>query len=1060
MKETVIANIIPKTHRYILLGLFFTFLFVFFTFVALLEGIKIDHLTFKGLIIEKLYLKWEDSLLIKASKIDISALKTDNLPLTLKPLGKLPPFVRQIERWTKQIDIDTIQYQSVTASLHYHRNEPGRIRIQDGNDSCDGSFTLNENLFHLNLPDCRMKKALFSVNMTIQLKEERLSASVVMNLPDTPALRLKAYGDTDTLSFIVHSDQNITSVKPIVEFFGVDPDVQPWINDYAQASYLSLHRLEGKFHYDKPEELLETLLAEATVVDARYTFAQGFEPISAPRVELLFLKGKLHITPVEGVFYSLRTEQSRLAIDFTTPNTMLDIHIQTAHAMLNDPILALLRFYNINIPIKQTLGTTDVNLDLSVNLHSLDTTAQGTFRPSPSELSLDKIPLRSEGGVVTLSNARVSFDNFTAHYGIDKAHARVRGEYDASSGHGIVSIDAFVLSPIAEKKYLQLAPKETLRIAYIIAPQGDTLSVMPSVWNVLGEKLRIEAFRAPFDYHNASCTLKSVPFNLSDTIHGKINGVFSGAKQQTDMNIQLDDFKLGEVQLHNAPFNVDLHYDDNRSTLQSSDASAWSVHQLPVLISPFNAVMQRDDVSFENIEILLGDLLKGKFTGHFSLDTFKGSIRLANMVPLSPKISPLVDAQESLLLNVDASGKEIVLDAKALKAHFSTIPDGWKIVLDDISLLSKHSPFLRRYDINKGTLNLFYTPDNSRYTFNGTLQYPYALMMINDVAVSGYHFRGTYQDGNTNIRVNNRLVIDRKDDKIEVNAKNIGINVPQLFKFLSAHQPSPDAPSSENTGVFPIKIHASNTYLYLMKNRKIVADQMEASLVDNDLDASLSHMGGNAALKIRSGLFYINGSGFNDKFMEHLFALSDFSGGKFSFEAKGEADVFDGIMRVENTILKDYKLLNNVLAFVNTVPSLATFSLPNYNTKGLPVKEGYAHFTYDKGILNVDNFTLESPEIKIRGEGRADMKKETLNGALTLKTDLGSALGKVPLVGYILFGNDGSISTTVTLSGKLDDPKVETAIAQEIVTAPFNILKRTLVYPFLWMIPDDTKKKQ
>jgi hypothetical protein len=164
-------------------------------------------------------------------------------------------------------------------------------------------------------------------------------------------------------------------------------------------------------------------------------------------------------------------------------------------------------------------------------------------------------------------------------------------------------------------------------------------------------------------------------------------------------------------------------------------------------------------------------------------------------------------------------------------------------------------------------------------------------------------------------------------------------------------------------------------------------------------------------------------------------------------------------MRVENTILKDYKVLNNVLAFVNTVPSLATFSLPNYNRQGLPVKEGYAHFTYDHNVVHVDNFTLNSPEMKILGEGKADMKSLTLNGALTLKTDLGSVLGKVPMVGYILLGDDGSLSTTLTLSGKLDDPKVDTAIAKEIVTAPFNILKRTLVYPFLWMIPDEKKKK-
>jgi hypothetical protein len=242
-----------------------------------------------------------------------------------------------------------------------------------------------------------------------------------------------------------------------------------------------------------------------------------------------------------------------------------------------------------------------------------------------------------------------------------------------------------------------------------------------------------------------------------------------------------------------------------------------------------------------------------------------------------------------------------------------------------------------------------------------------------------------------------------------------------------------------------------------MKGRKIVADTFDATLKNDNFDASLHHMNGSAILKIRNDLFSIDGQGFNDKFMEHLFALSDFSGGGFSFTAKGRTDAFDGLMRVENTILKDYKVLNNVLAFVNTVPSLTTFSLPNYNSKGLPVDEGYAHFAYKKGVLSVDNFTLNSPEMKITGTGRADFNANQLDGSLTLKTDLGSSLGKVPMVGYILLGDDGSLTTTLTLSGKLDDPEIDTAIAKEIVTAPFNILKRTLVYPFLWMM-DDTKK--
>ena len=1024
----------------------------------MLEGINFDRLSFNGLKVEKLYLKWENGLLIRASKVDVSAFKSDNLPLTLKPLGKLPPFIRHIQRWVKQIDINTIQYDTIHLSLHYRENSYGKIVFLDGNSSYNSTFTLNEKAFHLSVPQMIFNGALIHGELAVELQEQRLMTNIELKLPQTPTLFIKASGDTDTLAFSIHADEPLQTVTPIIEFLGVDPEIQPWITQYAKASLITLERMEGKFHYDKPEELIQAMNAKATILNGEYTFAKGFEPIKAPRVDLYYNKGKLQIFPQSGTFYTLPTQTSNVVIDFTAPHTILDAHIRSSHAQLNSPIINLLNFYNIDLPIRQTSGECDVDLNLSVNLHTLETTAKGVFLPSDSEILLDQIPLKTQGGVVTLNRNKVSFDHFIAHFE-DVAHARVEGGYDASSEEGSVSIDAYEVAPLPNKKHLTLWDShEPLHVKYVITPKGDSLTILPSLWNVLGEKLQIEAFHAPFDYRNATSSLKSVPFTLANSIHGKINGYFNGSKKQTDIQIEINDFKLGEIQLNHAPFSIDLHYDQNRTTLRSNSASAWTMHQLPLLISPFNASMSDDEIRFEQIEAVLGDLLKGKFTGHLSLDTLKGSIRINDMIPLSPKISPLLDAQESLQLTLDTSGEEIALDSDALKAHFSTIPNGWKITLDDIALLSERSPILRQYHIEKGNLNLFYTPAKSLYTFNGTIEYPYALMMINDKAVSKYNFSGLYQDGRTSIRVNDRLIINRRDDQIDVQAKNIGINVPQLFYFLSAHQPSKESQPKAGSEASPIRIHTTNTHLYLMKGRRIVADRMEATLSNDDLDASLYHMGGSASLKIRDGLFYIDGNGFNDKFMEHLFALSDFSGGKFSFQAKGIADTFEGVMRVENTILKDYKVLNNVLAFVNTVPSLATFSLPNYNRHGLPVKEGYAHFAYHKGIVNVDNFTLNSPEMNILGEGRADLNAQTLSGTLTLKTDLGSTLGKVPMVGYILFGEDGSLSTTLTLSGRLDDPKVETAIAKEIATAPFNILKRTVVYPFLWMM-DDKKKK-
>ena len=193
--------------------------------------------------------------------------------------------------------------------------------------------------------------------------------------------------------------------------------------------------------------------------------------------------------------------------------------------------------------------------------------------------------------------------------------------------------------------------------------------------------------------------------------------------------------------------------------------------------------------------------------------------------------------------------------------------------------------------------------------------------------------------------------------------------------------------------------------------------------------------------------FQLYGENFNDDFMEKLFSLSKFRGGQLSFSMHGTPKEYQGIFNIDNTVIKSYKVINNILAFVNTIPSLVTFSLPGYHKHGLKVKNAYMNFTSLNDNMNVSNVYLDSKELKILGKGKANFKKDRVNMKLNLKTDLASAVSKVPVVGHILFDDD-SISTSLSIKGKLSDPKVKSLIAKDIIVAPLNIIKRTLLYPY------------
>jgi hypothetical protein len=90
---------------------------------------------------------------------------------------------------------------------------------------------------------------------------------------------------------------------------------------------------------------------------------------------------------------------------------------------------------------------------------------------------------------------------------------------------------------------------------------------------------------------------------------------------------------------------------------------------------------------------------------------------------------------------------------------------------------------------------------------------------------------------------------------------------------------------------------------------------------------------------------------------------------------------------------------------------------------------------------------IDSKEMKILGKGVASTKYNILDLDLNLKTDLGSSAYKIPVVGYIIFGED-SVSTSLKIEGALDDPQISTTIAKDIIIAPLNILKRIFLVPY------------
>jgi len=188
-----------------------------------------------------------------------------------------------------------------------------------------------------------------------------------------------------------------------------------------------------------------------------------------------------------------------------------------------------------------------------------------------------------------------------------------------------------------------------------------------------------------------------------------------------------------------------------------------------------------------------------------------------------------------------------------------------------------------------------------------------------------------------------------------------------------------------------------------------------------------------------------------DKVLHPLINFKGLHGGRYSLDKSGTPEgTMKGKIIVEGGVMKGFKAYNNTLAFINTLPALAFLHNPGYSKEGFTIKEGVAEYRMIKRDKIVfDSIYIKGSSATIVGKGEIDLKKKTIKMDLAIQTarELGKFVGNLPLVGYILMGEDKSMTIGLQITGTLDNPTVNTSAGEEILTLPLKILKRTLESP-------------
>lgn len=1002
-----------------------------------------------GLKIEKLYIKWDEKISVNIDSIKITKSNTkSNFDLSTIDVNKLLKESHVLGTLFSNVYINRIQVNEVNATFSYTEKSQAYLEVTGPTLNLLTTININEHLLHISIKE--FKETTTNTTLTADLIgdtiDHRLYGEINVNVADAIPLQLYLLADNEKVKvWGKNSKPIIKPIGPAVDIANLGPAISPWIIDYLKGDILNIDYLKGTLYYDNPISFLDTLDVKAAYSDVEYTFAPGYAPAIGHKVDLAFKDRVLYIYPRNATFYGQPGGTTWIKIDFEHPsNPLLTVDVDTS-AQLTPKLITWLEGYNIALPFYQTKGLTKVKLAIWITLADIDISANGSFTSPKATFNFTGTDINVKDVKVNLNNTDVDISGLQADL-LDKAiTVDLTGKFNPVSEKGHFDILVHELH-FGDDNGLSMDKKhKELAFSYRLEPGADRLVFPATYWKFNHKSITLQSFVAPFKFSSLSGSIPATYVHNEEQIKAYVSGTFDIKNLKTDLTVDLVTLQTSNLTLEQTNTPLQIHY-DKILRVQSTKKAKWKLFDNDLTLYPSQLSYNKNTLYLENVHLAALGIVDSKIEGKYNIHDGKGKIVLKQLMAKSDDLL-LLDIKKDIKIYLSKKKNEQRVEVPIFNLKFKSRPEGWEMGIKDMALLSSYSPLLQEYNITNGSIHIGAHSSEEKINVYGFFDYPYSIIVKNNKPLGTFKFSGHYLNDKLTLFTKNDLSMELTQDKLSLNAHNVGINLFSIFDFISDHQSEQEQKSKSN---FEVDIKTDHSYLYLDPKRRALTDKLMLQYKNGELKAQLLYgkNGGAALERDVQGNLYIYGDRLNDVFMSELAEFSEFKGGELSFYISGKVDKLNGIIRMKNTTIKDYKAINNTLAFINTIPALVTFSVPHYNTKGLRVSEAYTGFNYENDIITLNGFRLVSPELTFNGKGTVDIANKTVDVETSLVTKATSNLSKIPLLGYILVGKeDDTITTTITLKGPMDNPVVENTLAKDIGVGSFNIIKRALTFP-------------
>ena len=200
----------------------------------------------------------------------------------------------------------------------------------------------------------------------------------------------------------------------------------------------------------------------------------------------------------------------------------------------------------------------------------------------------------------------------------------------------------------------------------------------------------------------------------------------------------------------------------------------------------------------------------------------------------------------------------------------------------------------------------------------------------------------------------------------------------------------------------------------------------------------------------------------NDEFVNAIFDKKIFEGGNILLLANGDINNLEGKMIIKDSNIDDLAILNNLLIFIHTSPALINpfLAIPSvvgmatnsgFNLTAYKIINGSIEFNYskEKELLDIKKLVTVGNGIDFDGKGKVNLNDMTITSDINLifLKDYSKIVGAIPVVNFVLLGDNNRVETQVNVFGDLDNPKISTNLTKDAFSVPMNIVKRILTSP-------------